>query len=627
MLNEGILTIFKVWDRQPPGYVALPRKKEDSWQEKMYKYPEEKKDILQWIKESLMGKYNIYWCPTIINAPRRISENIPQINILYADLDEIVPQDLPDDLRPSIAWQTSDNRYAAIWNLNKFIGSTVGEKLNKRLTYYIGADKGGWDLTQVLRIPGLPNYKYSPAQRGKLLWLEDKEYSPIHFKNLPQIEDKNKVTDTDIKLLNMAVNDIVYKYIDKLNIKAVKLLLTPQEELLLSDRSITLWELECILFEAGMTKSEVYTIAKNSVWNKYKNRKDEDKRLINEINKAYDHTKQPDIKDVIRTRKVITYSELMSKSIEQPKWLIQDWWEAGSHGIIAGEPKTYKSTITTEIAVSVASGVSLFNQYDVVTPGPVIIIQEENSEWLMQDRFAKVSSSKDLLGSIKYNNKEILISSPEDLPIYCINREGINLTQEADKLWIDDLCRQIKPVLVIFDPLYLMLGEVDSNSARELSTTLQWLLMLSTKYNTAVMVVHHFNKSGTSNRGGQRMLGSVTLHAWVQSAIYSRVVDDKKNTITVEREFRSFSTPEDLQVSFDLGQPGELRYTTKVDEKSMALKTVILTLIAQAPQTIEMLVGQLSLPKKQVTDILVSLQRNNKIKKLQNNKYVVIGGE
>ncbi|MCK9471804.1 MAG: AAA family ATPase [Bacilli bacterium] len=624
-MNEGILTIFNVWDKQQLGYVALPRKKGDLWEEKNFKYPQDKQLILKWIKESIIKKYNIYWCPTVLNKSRRIADNIPQINVLYADLDEIDPEGLPNDLKPSIAWQTSDNRYAAIWSLDKFIDSKVGEKLNKRLTYYIGADRGGWDLTQVLRIPGLPNYKYSPVQLGKLLWNEDKVYSPKHFVQLPKVEELSNTIDTDIKLLDTAVNDIIYKYIDKLNIKAVKLLLTPQEQLNEADRSMSLWELECILFEAGMTKDEVYTIAKNSIWNKYRDRKDENKRLISEIEKAYSHTTEP-VVNLIRSRKIITYSELMGKNIEQPKWLIKDWWEAGSHGIIAGEPKTYKSTITTEIAVSVASGKPLFNNYEVVTPGPVIIIQEENSEWLMQDRFAKISGSKDLMGSIQHEDKVIKISSPEDLPILCVNREGINLTQEEDKQWIESLCKQNRPVLIILDPLYLMLGEVDSNSAKELRNTLQWLITLSTKFNIAVMLVHHFNKGGTSSRGGQRMLGSTTLHAWVQSAIYNRVADNKKNTITVEREFRSFNTPEDLQITFNLGEPGELSYKTKIDEKGSELKDIIITLLATAPQDIKDLAGHLSLPASKIKEVLLPLQRTGKIV-YDKGKYKIKGSD
>lgn len=618
---SDIAVIFKIWDRQYSGYVSLPRKKDGEWQEKNFKYPEDKQKIIQWIKDSISNKYNIYWCPTVITNPRRTTNNIPQINILYADLDEVNPENIPQDLKPSVAWQSSKGRYAAIWFLNDYIPAQSGEKLNKKLTYYLDADKGGWDLTQVLRIPGLPNFKYNPPSPGKLLWYEDKVYTTQTFKSLPEVEDTNNDIPQDVDTVDEDVNGIIYKYIDKLHKKAVKLLLTPEDEVAFSDRSETLWELECLLFEAGMTVDEVYTVVKNSIWNKYRGRKDEEKRLKSEVIKASNHT-EPVITTGKRKRVVTTYADLMAKQLDQPKWLIKDWWEAGSHGIIAGEPKTYKSTTSTEIAISVASGKPLFNKFEVVQPGPVVIIQEENSEWLMKDRFAKIANSKDLMGEVNYKDNKILIRAPEDLPIYMLNRQGFNLTSDEDREWIWNFTKQIKPVLIIFDPIYLMLGNVDSNSAKELSGVLQWLIDLSTEYNTAVMLVHHFNKNGTSSRGGQRMLGSVTFHAWVQSAIYSRVSETQKNTIIVEREFRSFKTPDNVEIRYNLGEPGDEFYDVEVMETGVALQNVIQVLLQNSPYTLKDLVGQTGYPTHEVKAVLNMMIKQGIIIK-EDNKFMI----
>jgi hypothetical protein len=621
---SDITTIFEVWDNQKPGYVALPVKG-NTWREKTFQYPQEKSSIIKWIQDSLKNKLNIYWCPTVLNDSRRIADNIPEINVLYADLDEVNPNNIPNDLKPSMAWQTSNGRYAAIWELNEFVDSKVGENLNKRLTYYLNADKGGWDLSQVLRIPGLPNHKYTPAQPGKLLWKEDNKYNYKTFSQLPEVDTDENI-DKVITKSEQTKEEIVYKYSNKMKKKALDLLLTPESEVIFNDRSAVLWELECLLVEAGMTAEEIYTVISDSVWNKYKDRKDEHKRLTNEINKAINHTEvKPDLTPYKRQIKLLKYSDLMKKTLDSPKWLIKDWWEAGSHGILAGEPKTYKSTVSTEIAISVASGKPLFNKYEVIHPGPVLIIQEENSEWLMQDRFAKVSHSKNLMGEVKYNDRKITIRSPEDLEIYMVNRQGFNLTLDEDKRWIERTIKELNPVLVIFDPIYLMFGDVESNSAKELSPVLQWLITLSTVNNTAIMLIHHFNKSGTSSRGGQRMLGSVTFHAWVQSAIYNRVAEGKKNTVTVEREFRSFKTPQNTELCFDMGEPGEMYYNVGISSGDLSMQDIILTLLEHNPHTLKDLCNQTSRPQNEIKGTLDSLIATGKVF-MKGNKYF-IGGE
>ena len=37
-------------------------------------------------------------------------------------------------------------------------------------------------------------------------------------------------------------------------------------------------------------------------------------------------------------------------------WLVEGWWGRQSQGIVAGQPKVYKSTYVQDLAVSVASG-------------------------------------------------------------------------------------------------------------------------------------------------------------------------------------------------------------------------------------------------------------------------------
>jgi hypothetical protein len=89
---------------------------------------------------------------------------------LYADLDAVEPIKSDAELSPTIAWESSPGRYQALWHIDKHLPEEQHIMVNRKLTYALGADKGGWDITQVLRVPGTINHKYAEKPKVKLLW-------------------------------------------------------------------------------------------------------------------------------------------------------------------------------------------------------------------------------------------------------------------------------------------------------------------------------------------------------------------------------------------------------------------------------------------------------------------------
>ena len=79
-----------------------------------------------------------------------------------------------------------------------------------------------------------------------------------------------------------------------------------------------------------------------------------------------------------------------------------------------------------------------------------------------------------------------------ELPLYFVNQEGFTLSDEKKKKSLELLIEKINPVLVIFDPLYLMF-DGDINKAEDLNPALNWLLQLKNKYRTSFMLLHHYN--------------------------------------------------------------------------------------------------------------------------------------
>lgn len=581
---------------------------------------------------------DIYFSVLSFNGARRRENAIPS-EWLWADLDNVSPFDLK--LRPTIAWQSSPGRYQALWQLDEVLDIEILERTNQLMTYKTGADKGGWSVTKVLRIPSTKNYKYEDAPDVKLLW----DDGPVHtvasvwdYVGYPQHEEIIEYHEN---------KDIppVENYVKESVIKKAYALLDPRGRRLLmakeawGDRSQRLWELELMLFEAGMATQDVFITVYYTVWNKFIDRQNGNQILWNEVVKAGNTTEV--IEDVLEPKlettetifkkskpQLITYGELLGSVIDEPQWLVEDWWTMGSHGIIAGLPKSYKSLITTDIALSIATGTPFMNKFAVNEKGigPTLIVQVENSPALLKDRIVKMANNKGLLkGAVGLDEATLSVTWPANVPMFFYNDFGFDMTREESREAIESIIAKEGIKLVVFDPLYLMMGAVDENSSHEIRPILSWLLGLRNNYNVAVMVVHHWGKSSSDKKGrkqgGVKLLGSTTIYGWLESALYLEATpnDDGSSTVVVEREFRERLAPPPQAFTLRMGDIGEIDYSWDA-EGIVGTEAKIFSLLAQKPMSMTELKVTSNMGEKKLRQLMTKLLSEGSVTMEQEGK-------
>jgi AAA domain/RepB DNA-primase N-terminal domain len=556
----------RVWGAQA-GYVFLPHKT-DRWVEPpAIEWPTEEP-----IEFSLDA--DSYFCPNLFSKPRRIEENVKPLRWLYADLDTVDPRKL--DLPPTIAIRTSPGRFQGLWELRKAIAPKSHRDLNQRLTYATGADKGGWHLTKVLRVPGTYNYKYPTRKKVEEIWDNEIRYTTGQIKDFVKGVELHQIDPqvTGITIPAETAASISRRIWDRLDSRT-RGLLGETEEQPEGERSDRLWELECRLLEHGVEPEEVFVLVRDSVWNKFADRRNADDYLWREIRKAHLHVGTQRDEDaggehgLVRLRpNVVSYADLLGSNISEPAWLVEDWWTLGSHGIIAGLPKSYKSLISLDLAVSVASESRFLGLYDVnpKAVGPALIIQQENSLALLRDRLWKITKNRGLYsGKVKSKGGEIVVEFPPSIPLFFYNDFGFNMALEEDRNAIEELIQREGIKLVVFDPLYLMIGGADENNAREMRPILSWLLQIRNRYNCAVVVVHHWGKGSLDKKGrgvgGIKLLGSTTIYGWLEAALYLEAKSsDDGYEVVVEREFRERLSPPPTGFELQMGDIGSERY-------------------------------------------------------------------
>lgn len=559
-VEQQLAVIAKSWGKQR-GYCFFPWIPGDA-EERVdrikgyhegpaFLWPKDKEAILKHMSEH-QGD-DLYWCPSLFEQKRRQLDVAMDEHALWADLDGVDPRTITE-YPPTIAWETSPSRYQAVWLVvGNMQGASWPGRENQCLTYYLGADPSGWDTTQLLRIPGWKNHKpeyrkeYGEAPQGKLLWQNGRRYQVDEFNDLPSVPTAtivNEVLEEEVARIDR--HEAWGKVRLKVS-KRVRELVGAREAL--GDRSDALWEIERELADQGCTIAEIVAIVRATVWNKFAGRGDEIKRLATEASKAIamrpEAVKKTLEAEAIERPRPSNLFNLI-KDIQPPKWLVENILTEGACGFVAGQPKSFKSWSSLDLALSVATGTPFLGAFDVLSPGPVLYIQEEDSPTMVKARVDKIYPDK-IRDRVKLHHDGVWWTPPENAfetgalpPIDAYINEGFIISSPGWQSWLDEAMTYGQYRLVVFDPLMMIAGDIDENRAQEMTEKVfKPMKVLARKHNTAMVVVHHMKKGDPRipQRGGQLMLGSVANHAWGEDSMYMRL--GRGGDIIVEQESKS----------------------------------------------------------------------------------------
>jgi RepB DNA-primase from phage plasmid len=165
-------TWWSLFAEEPEGYLSILRglrpeaekgrvnkKRLKHIKEVYFRWPHEKEEAAEYVLEESERGHNVYSCAHLLTEKKRARENAAPILTLWADGDEA---EIPTiGLAPTLTVESSPGRHQFFWRLQSSSPPKKAEELNRRIAYAIGADKSGWDLTQLLRPPGTRNWDYA----------------------------------------------------------------------------------------------------------------------------------------------------------------------------------------------------------------------------------------------------------------------------------------------------------------------------------------------------------------------------------------------------------------------------------------------------------------------------------
>ncbi len=140
------------------GLIAMCHSGDGTFDTRFFNYPKAADSAAQWAFEKSQAGREVYFCAHLLTAPKRIKENATAVHTLWGDLDGAEVPEGED--APTAVVQSSPGRFHCYWRLTDPIPPKAAELLNKRLALRVKADPSGFDLTQLLRVPGTVNFKY-----------------------------------------------------------------------------------------------------------------------------------------------------------------------------------------------------------------------------------------------------------------------------------------------------------------------------------------------------------------------------------------------------------------------------------------------------------------------------------
>lgn len=260
------------------------------------------------------------------------------------------------------------------------------------------------------------------------------------------------------------------------------------------------------------------------------------------------------------------------------KWLVEGWILEESVMMVSAPPERYKTWLTADLAVSVATGGLFLGQYPVAKTGDVLVVQQEDFGARLINRYNKIEHSKfryyDNGPGFNVTESErgyelTTEFNPEWNTIYFHTEGALKLDDPASLAAFVARVREIKPVLVVIDPFYSLSNKTDDYYAGLADIIRHHIKDLRNEIGCSIVFVHHTNKaSGAGGDPTQRQgaWGSQFINAVMEGMIMlAQSKGMGENSVAVYRRFKDAPSQPVVDLTFHIADAGDTEYDVELN--------------------------------------------------------------
>lgn len=344
----------------------------------------------------------------------------------------------------------------------------------------------------------------------------------------------------------------------------------------------------------------------------------------NKSNKEYSLEDDPGPKEVFDLVTMTDYFKEFGEVGVQ--WDVDQWLSESSVVFLVSPPESYKTWLLLDLAVSVASGRPFLGEFKVYNPGPVIIIQQEDSHAGLTERLSVIIQSR--LGlHPEINGEEISMPKFPDLPIYIHPSRNLRFDDEEVMSELESFIDEIRPRVVIIDPLYSA-AKVDNYMADSTEDMFE-LKRFRDLYGTSFVIAHHSKKNvDPDSTSREDSWGSQFLNAFLEAGWQIRRSPKlPENEVVVRRHSKTMGNMEMVSVAFDISTQYPTRYEVEVKPYNRGLATaparaeIIELLEDDGPLTASEIATRTGKHRSTVSRQLGKLEMASQVEKMPDGRY------
>ena len=247
-------------------------------------------------------------------------------------------------------------------------------------------------------------------------------------------------------------------------------------------------------------------------------------------------------------------------------WAVADWLPDASITFLVSPPESYKTWLLLDLAVSLSAGVPFLGSYEVLKPGPTMIIQQEDSHAGLTDRLALIVEQK--LGmDAMIDGDEWQVPSMPDLPIFVHPSRMLRFDDRRVLEEMEKQIEEIRPRAVLIDPLYSTTAQVDNYMA-DLANQMMVLKTWRDRYGCSFVLAHHSKKNvDPDSTAREDSWGSQFLNAFLEAGWQIRRNPRlAQNEVVVRRHSKVMGNQSPISLTFDISTQYPMRYQVSARE-------------------------------------------------------------